>query len=93
MKRSRDDSEYVSCARQKTDHTMLSTKRKIENDDDRHSAKRYRVENELLDEKRKNREMQQCVNALLQKIASLEYMLQMFQRNETIASNRLIKSY
>ena len=38
-------------------------------------------------------ELQQMCNALIHKVKTLEYMLQMFQRNETIASNKLLQAY
>ena len=93
MKRSRDDAMDIPCARQKVDHTLLSVKRKCDQLQTEH-MKRRRIKNDLEDAMRENRELQECVNALLHKVASLEYMLQMFQRNETVGSNnRLITSY
>lgn len=93
MKRKLND-DYCANTRQKTTHSVL-TKRKT--DDSEHcSVKRPRVltvEQQLVQEQQKNFEMQQCVNALLRKIETLEYMISMFQRNETVGSNRLVTAY
>jgi len=92
MKRSREEPSCESRVRQKVDHTGLSVKRKCDQLQPDH-AKRRRMKNELDDAVRKNRELEECVNALLHKVHTLEYMLTMFQRNETIGSNRIITSY
>lgn len=92
MKRSREDPFIEQSVRQKVDHTGLSVKRKCDQLQPDH-AKRRRMKNELEDAVRKNRELEECVNALLHKVHTLEYMLTMFRRNETIGSNRIITSY
>ncbi len=92
MKRSREEPSCEARVRQKVDHTGLSTKRKCDQLQPDHT-KRRRMENDLEDAVRKNRELQECVNALLQKVHTLEYMISLFQRNETVGSNRLITSY
>lgn len=93
MKRTREDTDERPLCRQKTCHDRLqSCKRKAE-DDAMNQNKRMRIMSELDEARKRNRELSQCVDALLHKVASLEYMLQMFQRNETIGSNRLITSY
>lgn len=93
MKRKLDD-EFGANTRQKTTHSVL-TKRKT--DDDNYSpAKRPRflpLEQQLVQEQQKNIELQQYVTALLRKIDTLEYMIMVFQRNETIGTNRLINAY
>jgi hypothetical protein len=93
MKRKLDD-DYCANTRQKTSHSVL-TKRKTDDDHDC-AIKRPRIlslEQQLAQEQQKNFEMQQCVTALLRKIETLEYMISMFQRNETVGSNRLVTAY
>lgn len=93
MKRKLDD-DYCANTRQKTAHSVL-TKRKAD-DGDQCFIKRPKIltlEQQLMQEEQKNFEMQQCVNALLRKIETLEYMIRMFQRNETIGNNRLVTAY
>lgn len=72
----------------------LLTKRKnnaVTNDMDR---KKARYTDAVVDDLRnRNFELEQTVMALCQKIQTLEYMLQMFQRNETIGHNRLVHAY
>ncbi len=72
----------------------LLTKRKnnaVTNDLDRKKARHTNV---VVDDLRsKNFELEQTVMALCQKIQTLEYMLHLFQRNETIGHNRLIHAY
>ena len=88
------DGDYCANTRQKTSHSVL-TKRKTDDDHDC-VIKRPRIlslEHQLAQEHQKNFEMQQCVTALLRKIETLEYMISMFQRNETIGTNRLVTAY
>ena len=70
-----------------------SAKRKWEADD-LSSQKRQRVNNLVADDlRRRNFELEQMVESLCNKIKTLEYKLQMFQRNETIGHNQLVRAY
>jgi len=71
--------------------TVLSKRKAC--DDCATGAKRRRQENVEAELLRKNRELEEMVQALLHKVSALEYMLQMFRQNETIGSNRLVQAY
>ena len=95
-KRKRESDETGSSFRVKTDHELASvlTKRKINEEFDRRQKRRiYDSEQEnkrLLEE---NAQLKEMCTAFVQKIETLEYMLRMFQQNETLQSNRLITAY
>ncbi len=90
-KRRRDDIDFLPCKR--THLETLLTKRKNEATDDI-CQKRQRMENCVVDDLRKrNFQLEQTVQALCHKINTLEYMLKMFQHNETVGNNRLVHAY
>lgn len=95
MKRKRLENTFQQQKIVKSDHIPPSilTKRKFEQDDV--MGKRHRVEDtqEVDDLRRRNFELEQMVHALVAKVQTLEYMIQMFRRNETIHSNNLITAY
>lgn len=76
----------------KHNHSVLC-KRKI----DAPEAYAKRVRTECDPEKdflrRKNFELEQMVQALIHKVNTLEYMLKLFQNNETIQNNKLITAF
>ena len=87
-------SDLGANTRQKVDHTILQKRKALEYDINvSKRARTLTLEQELELEKRKNFEMQQCIDALHAKLQTLEYMISMFQRNETIGCNKLITSY
>jgi len=96
VKRKRESNEAGSSFRVKTDHELASvlTKRKINEEFDRRQKRRiYDSEQEnkrLLEE---NAQLKEMCHAFVRKIETLEYMLRMFQQNETLQSNRFITAY
>jgi len=78
------------CTRQET---LCGTKRHATDCLSEECLKRRRCADEMDDLRRKNVELEQAVTALLNKVSTLEYMLSMFQRNETIGKNRLIQAF
>lgn len=51
------------------------------------------IRREHFELQRRNVELEQAVQTLVRKIQTLEYMLSMFQRNETIGSNRMVQAF
>lgn len=94
-KRKFDDDVFQPISRQKTEYTpeTVLIKRKSINEESNQN-KKQRMENHELDSiRRRNFELEQTVVALVNKVKTLEYMLNMFQRNETINSNNLVQAY
>lgn len=96
MKRKRVETTFEQCKVVKSDHVQSSilSKRKCE-DECNDTGKRCRNEDTEYVEnlRRKNFELEQMVHALVAKVQTLEYLIQMFRRNETINNNNLITAY
>lgn len=96
MKRKRLVTTFEQQKNVKSDHIQPSilTKRKGE-DRCNDVGKRCRIEDtQYVEElRRRNFELEQMVHALIAKNQTLEYMIQMFRRNETINNNNLITAY
>ena len=71
--------------------SIIGTKRSCI-DSQQCSRKRYKSE-EIDALRKRNFELQQMCNALIHKVQTLEYMLQMFRRNETVSSNRMVPAF
>lgn len=86
--------ENVQQKRQKT-YDPIVTKRKSDVLDSSyaHAKRRRQNQTELDDLRRRNFELEQMVSALVNKVSTLEYMLSVFQRNETVGNNRLIPAF
>lgn len=94
MKRKFEEETIAGFKRQKQGYDPILAKRKSDMDLFQGQAKRRRHVNDEMDAlRRRNFELEQAVTALVNKVSTLEYMLLMFQRNETIGSNRLISAY
>lgn len=87
----RQREEEIFNASKKMHIEPLLTKRKNQFIDE-NQIKRQRVQDSY-DLRRRNFELEQTVQALVQKIQTLEYMLKMFQQRDTISQNRLIQAY
>jgi len=96
MKRKRIGTTFEQQKIVKSEHIQPSilTKRKGE-DRCNDIGKRCRIEDtQYVEElRRRNFELEQMVHALIAKNQTLEYMIQMFRRNETINNNNLITAY
>ena len=58
------------------------------------SVKKRRQNSDELDALRKsNFELQQMCDALIHKVQTLEYMLQMFRQKETTIANRMVSAF
>ena len=58
------------------------------------SVKKRRQNSDELDALRKsNFELQQMCEALIHKVQTLEYMLQMFRQKETTITNRMVSAF
>ena len=58
------------------------------------SVKKRRQNSDELDALRKsNFELQQMCDALIHKVQTLEYMLQMFRQKETTITNRMVSAF
>ena len=58
------------------------------------SVKKRRQNSDELDALRKsNFELQQMCDALIHKVQTLEYMLQMFRQKETTITNRMVTAF
>lgn len=91
-KRRREDDVFKVSKRLHVE-TLLTKRKNIDFTNDMDTKKARHADAVVDDLRSRNFELEQTVMALCQKIQQLEYMLQMFQRNETIGHNRLVHAY
>lgn len=84
----------VEIPRKRVFQQQVLVKRKSEMVLEQSSAKKRRQNSDELDALRKsNFELQQMCEALIHKVQTLEYMLQVFRQNETNIANRMVSAF
>ena len=93
MKRTRENTDDERYLKRKTHHSYhsIGVKRKLNTEPN--CNKRQHTDSALADAKRENIELRQTLYAFAKKIETLEYMLRMFQRNETVCQHKIIHAY
>ena len=84
----------VEMPRKRAFQQQVLVKRKPEMVLEQSSVKKRRQNSDELDALRKsNFELQQMCDALIHKVQTLEYMLQMFRQKETTIANRMVSAF
>ena len=93
MKRKFEEND-VEMPRKRAFQQQVLVKRKPEMGLEQSSVKKRRQNSDELDALRKsNFELQQMCEALVHKVQTLEYMLQMFRQKETTIANRMVSAF
>lgn len=93
MKRKFEEND-VEMPRKRAFQQQVLVKRKPEMVLEQSSVKKRRQNSDELDALRKsNFELQQMCDALIHKVQTLEYMLQMFRQKETTIANRMVSAF
>ena len=93
MKRKFEEND-VEMPRKRAFQQQVLVKRKPEMVLEQSSVKKRRQNSDELDALRKsNFELQQMCEALIHKVQTLEYMLQMFRQKETTIANRMVSAF
>ena len=93
MKRKFEEND-VEKPRKRAFQQQVLVKRKPEMVLEQSSVKKRRQNSDELDALRKsNFELQQMCEALIHKVQTLEYMLQMFRQKETTLTNRMVSAF
>ena len=93
MKRKFEEND-VEMPRKRAFQQQVLVKRKPEMVLEQSSVKKRRQNSDELDALRKsNFELQQMCEALIHKVQTLEYMLQMFRQKETTITNRMVSAF
>lgn len=93
MKRKFEEND-VEMPRKRAFQQQVLVKRKPEMVLEQSSVKKRRQNSDELDALRKsNFELQQMCEALVHKVQTLEYMLQMFRQKETTIANRMVSAF
>ena len=93
MKRKFEEND-VEKPRKRAFQQQVLVKRKPEMVLEQSSVKKRRQNSDELDALRKsNFELQQMCEALIHKVQTLEYMLQMFRQKETTITNRMVSAF
>ena len=93
MKRKFEEDD-IEMPRKRAFQQQVLVKRKPEMVLEQSSVKKRRQNSDELDALRKsNFELQQMCEALIHKVQTLEYMLQMFRQKETTIANRMVSAF
>ena len=93
MKRKFEEDD-IEMPRKRAFQQQVLVKRKPEMVLEQSSVKKRRQNSDELDALRKsNFELQQMCEALIHKVQTLEYMLQMFRQKETTITNRMVSAF
>lgn len=93
MKRKFEEDD-IEMPRKRVFQQQVLVKRKPEMVLEQSSVKKRRQNSDELDALRKsNFELQQMCEALIHKVQTLEYMLQMFRQKETTIANRMVSAF
>ena len=93
MKRKFEEDD-IEMPRKRAFQQQVLVKRKPEMVLEQSSVKKRRQNSDELDALRKsNFELQQMCDALIYKVQTLEYMLQMFRQKETTIANRMVSAF
>tara|TARA_B100000674_G_C37222126_1_gene637458 strand:+ start:221 stop:502 length:282 start_codon:yes stop_codon:yes gene_type:complete len=93
MKRKFEEDD-IEMPRKRAFQQQVLVKRKPEMVLEQSSVKKRRQNSDELDALRKsNFELQQMCDALIHKVQTLEYMLQMFRQKETTIANRMVSAF
>ena len=93
MKRKFEEDE-IEMPRKRAFQQQVLVKRKPEMVLEQSSVKKRRQNSDELGALRKsNFELQQMCDALIHKVQTLEYMLQMFRQKETTIANRMVSAF
>lgn len=93
MKRKFEEDD-IEMPRKRAFQQQVLVKRKPEMVLEQSSVKKRRQNSDELDALRKsNFELQQMCEALVHKVQTLEYMLQMFRQKETTIANRMVSAF
>ena len=93
MKRKFEEDD-IEMPRKRAFQQQALVKRKPEMVLEQSSVKKRRQNSDELDALRKsNFELQQMCDALIHKVQTLEYMLQMFRQKETTIANRMVSAF
>ena len=93
MKRKFEEDD-IEMPRKRAFQQQVLVKRQPEMVLEQSSVKNRRLNSDELDALRKsNFELQQMCDALIHKVQTLEYMLQMFRQKETTIANRMVSAF
>ena len=88
------EQDDIEMPRKRAFQQQVLVKRKPEMVLEQSSVKKRRQNSDELDALRKsNFELQQMCDALIHKVQTLEYMLQMFRQKETTIANRMVSAF